>query len=166
MSALSNSTATKATAAQAQEPAGSPVGVSDWITVDQQRIDGFADITEDHQFLHVDVEAARAGPFGGTIAHGFLSLSLLSHMAETGRPPIEGATALVNYGFDRVRFLAPVAAGSRVRGRFTLVETTPRAAGQVLFQYRVEVEIEGGERPALMADWLVLALFDSKENAG
>jgi acyl dehydratase len=72
----------------------------------------------------------------------------------------------VNYGFDRVRFLAPVAAGSRVRARFTLAETTPRAAGQVLFQYRVEVEIEGGERPALMADWLVLALFDSKENAG
>ena len=155
-----------AKAIQAQASAGDPAGVSDWITVDQQRIDGFADITEDHQFLHVDVEAARRGPFGGTIAHGFLSLSLLSRMAETGRPPIEGATALVNYGFDRVRFLAPVAAGLRVRARFTLVETTPRAAGQVLFQYRVEVEIEGGERPALMADWLVLALFDSKENAG
>lgn len=162
MTAPLANTAAKATAAQAQEPAG----VSDWITVDQQRIDGFADITEDHQFLHVDIEAARSGPFGGTIAHGFLSLSLLSHMAETGRPPIEGATALVNYGFDRVRFLAPVAAGSRVRARFTLVEAAPRAAGQVLFQYRVEVEIEGGERPALMADWLVLALFDSKENAG
>jgi acyl dehydratase len=166
MSALSNDATKKVTVAQAQAPAGNTVGVSDWMTVDQQRIDGFADITEDHQFLHVDVEAARRGPFGGTIAHGFLSLSLLSRMAQTGRPPIEGATALVNYGFDRVRFLAPVAAGSRVRARFTRVETTPRAAGQILFQYRVEVEIEGGERPALMADWLVLALFDSKENAG
>jgi acyl dehydratase len=154
------------TAAQKQASAGSTVGVSDWITVDQQRIDGFADITEDHQFLHVDVEAARRGPFGGTIAHGFLSLSLFSRMAETGLPPIEGCSAVLNYGFDRVRFLAPVAAGSRVRARFILVKATPRAAGQVLFQYQVDVEIEGGERPALMADWLVLALFDSKENAG
>jgi len=143
---------------------GTLVGVSPWMLVDQKRIDGFADVTEDHQFLHVDPRAAAAGPFGGTIAHGFLSLSLLSRMAETALPPLGGVSASINYGFDRVRFLAPVPSGARVRGRFTLEKVTERPGGQILVQYKADVEIEGGSKPALSADWLVLMMFDSKEN--
>lgn len=143
---------------------GTVVGISPWMLVDQKRIDGFADVTEDHQFLHVDSRAAAAGPFGSTIAHGFLSLSLLSRMAETALPQLGGVSASVNYGFDRVRFLAPVPSGARVRGRFTLEKVTERPGGQVLVQYKADVEIEGGSKPALSADWLVLMMFDSKEN--
>ncbi|MDH7793939.1 MULTISPECIES: MaoC family dehydratase [unclassified Beijerinckia] len=140
------------------------VRVSPWLLIDQHRIDGFADVTEDHQFLHVDVEAAAKGPFGGTIAHGFLSLSLLSKMAKMA-VPMEGASAVLNYGFDRVRFLTPVPSGSRIRGHFTLSQVSPRAAGQILLQYKVEVEIEGVVKPALSADWLMLFLYDSNEMA-
>jgi len=143
---------------------GALIGVSPWLLVDQKRIDGFADVTEDHQFLHVDPRAAAAGPFGGTIAHGFLSLSLLSRMAETALPPLGGVAASINYGFDKVRFLAPVPSGARVRGRFTLEAVTERPGGQVLVHYKAEVEIEGASKPALSADWLVLMMLDSKEN--
>ena len=97
---------------------GQEIGVSRWITVDQARIDAFAEVTEDRQFIHIDPEAARATPFGGTIAHGFLTLSLLSAMTYDAVPPLEGVVMGVNYGFDRLRFLAPVLAGSQVRGRF------------------------------------------------
>lgn len=142
---------------------GTVIGVSPWLTVDQKRIDGFADVTEDHQFLHVDPRAAADGPFGGTIAHGFLSLSLLSRMAEAALPRVAGVAASINYGFDRVRFLAPVPSGARIRGRFSLEKVTSRNAGQVLFHYRADVEIEGADRPALSADWLVLRIFDTKE---
>lgn len=143
---------------------GSLIGVSPWILVDQKRIDGFADVTEDHQFLHVDPSAAAAGPFGGTIAHGFLSLSMLSRMAKMALPPLGGVAASINYGFDRVRFLAPVPSGASVRGRFTLEAVTKRPGGQLLVHYKVEVEIEGASKPALSADWQVLMMLDSKEN--
>ena len=135
---------------------GSEVGVSEWLEIDQARIDAFAEVTEDRQFIHVDPEAAAKTPFGGTIAHGFLSLSLLSRMAADAMPVPEGLKMGVNYGFDRVRFLAPVRAGKRVRGRFTLVGLEEKRPGQWQFQHRVDVEIEGEDKPALTADWIGL----------
>ncbi|SMC72412.1 MaoC family dehydratase [Rhizobium sp. RU36D] len=136
---------------------GQTVGTSDWMSVDQPRIDAFADVTEDRQFIHVDPEAARETPFGGTIAHGFLTLSLLSRMVETGLPVLERQTMSVNYGFDRLRFLAPVPSGARVRAHFGLEGITPRKGEQYLLHYQVNVEIEGSEKPALSANWLILS---------
>jgi acyl dehydratase len=135
---------------------GQEVGVSSWLTVDQARIDAFADATEDHQFIHVDREAAAAAGFGGTIAHGFLSLSLLSRMAAEAMFIPDGLKMAVNYGLDRVRFLAPVREGKRVRGRFTLDSIEEKAPGQWLMRHNVTVEIEGEEKPALTAVWLGL----------
>jgi acyl dehydratase len=135
---------------------GGEVGVSSWLTVDQARIDAFADATEDHQFIHVDPEAAAKGPFGATIAHGFLTLSLLSRMAAEGMLVPQGVKMAVNYGFDRVRFLAPVKSGKRVRGRFTLDSIEEKAPGQWLLRHTVTVQIEGEDKPALTAVWLGL----------
>ena len=135
---------------------GEEVGVSSWLTVDQSRIDAFADATEDHQFIHVDPAAAENAGFGGTIAHGFLSLSLLSRMAAEAILLPDGLKMAINYGFDRVRFLAPVKSGKRVRGRFTLDSVDEKAPGQVLLRHKVTVEIEGEEKPALTAQWLGL----------
>lgn len=135
---------------------GAEIGVSGWILVDQQAIDTFADVTGDHQFIHVDAEAAAKTPFGGTVAHGFLTLSLLSQMAEQVMLVPEGLKMGVNYGFDRVRFLAPVRSGSRVRGRFTLAAADQKRPGQWQFVHQVTVEIEGAEKPALTADWIGL----------
>lgn len=135
---------------------GSEIGVSDWITVDQDRIDRFAEATEDRQFIHVDPEAAKRTPFGGTIAHGFLSLSLLSRMAADVMLAPDTLKMGVNYGLDRVRFIAPVRSGSRVRGRFTLDSAEDKAPGQLLVRHTVTVEIEGGAKPALTAQWLGL----------
>ena len=120
---------------------GEEVGASGWLTIDQARIDQFADATEDRQFIHVDPQSAAQTPFGGTIAHGFLSLSLLSRMGAEAMQLPEGMTMAVNYGFDRVRFLAPVKSGSRVRGRFVLDSVEEKAAGQVLMRHTVTVEI-------------------------
>jgi acyl dehydratase len=133
---------------------GQEVGVSDWILVDQARIDAFADVTEDHQFIHVDADAAAKTPFGGTIAHGFLSLSLLSRMAADAMLRPETIKMGVNYGFEKVRFLAPVRSGKRVRGRFRLVSFEEKRAGQYQFVHNVAVEIEGEDKPALIADWI------------
>ena len=135
---------------------GQEVGVSSWLTVDQPRIDAFADATEDRQFIHVDPAAAVQTPFGGTIAHGFLSLSLLSRMAAEATLLPDGLKMAVNYGFDRVRFIAPVRSGKRVRGRFTLDSIDEKAPGQYLMRHKVTVEIEGEEKPALTAEWLGL----------
>ena len=135
---------------------GSEVGVSSWLTIDQARIEAFADATEDRQFIHVDPEAAANGPFGGTIAHGFLTLSLLSRMAAEATLVPDGLKMAVNYGFDRVRFLAPVRSAKRVRGRFTLDSVEEKAPGQWLLHHTVTVEIEGEEKPALIAQWLGL----------
>ena len=136
--------------------AGTEVGMSSWLTIDQARIDAFADATEDHQFIHVDPAAAARTPFGGTIAHGFLTLSLLSRMAAEGVLVPEGVKMAVNYGFDRVRFMAPIRSGKRVRGRFTLDSVEEKAPGQWLLRHLVTVEIEGEDKPALTAQWLGL----------
>jgi len=135
---------------------GEEVGVSDWILVDQARIDAFADATEDRQFIHVDPKAAAQTPFGGTVAHGFLTLSLLSAMAADAMLHPDSLKMAINYGLGRVRFVAPVRAGSRVRGRFRLDSVEEKAPGQVLMRHTVTVEIEGEDKPALTAEWLGL----------
>jgi acyl dehydratase len=135
---------------------GQEVGISSWLTVDQGRIDAFAHATEDRQFIHIDPAAAAQTPFGGTIAHGFLSLSLLSRMGAEAMLLPDGLKMAVNYGLDRVRFVAPVRSGTRVRGRFTLDSVEEKAPGQILFRHAVTVEIEGGDKPALTALWLGL----------
>lgn len=140
---------------------GREVGISPWRAVTQHMIDLFADATDDHQFIHCDPErAARETPFGGTIAHGFLSLSLLSAMAFETLPPLERSTMGVNHGFDQVRFLAPVKTGSRIRTRFVLAEVKARPSGWVQVTHDVTVEIEGSAKPALTARWLTLAFVD------
>ncbi|MEA3032401.1 MAG: hypothetical protein QOH86_417 [Sphingomonadales bacterium] len=133
---------------------GEEVGVSDWILIDQARIDAFAEVTEDRQFIHVDPDAAALTPFGGTVAHGFLTLSLLSRMAADAMLRPEAVKMGVNYGFDRVRFMAPVRSGKRVRGRFTLTAFEEKRPGQYQFVHNVTVEIEGEDKPALVADWI------------
>ncbi|MGE0179371.1 MAG: MaoC family dehydratase [Sphingomonas sp.] len=133
---------------------GREVGVSDWILIDQARIDAFADVTEDPQFIHIDPEAAAKTPFGGTIAHGFLSLSLLSRMAADAMLRPEAVKMGVNYGFEKVRFIAPVRSGRRVRGRFVLARFEEKRPGQLQFTHQVTVEIEGEDKPALIADWI------------
>ena len=135
---------------------GEEVGVSSWLTVDQPRIDAFAEATEDHQFIHVDPAAAAQTPFGGTIAHGFLSLSLLSRMGAEAMLIPDGLKMAINYGFDRIRFLAPVKSGKRVRGRFVLDSVEEKAPGQYLMRHGVTVEIEGETKPAFTAEWLGL----------
>ena len=137
---------------------GEEVGVSSWIDVGQPRIDAFADATEDRQFIHLDPDAAARTPFGGTIAHGFLSLSLLSRMGAEAMLLPDGLKMVVNYGLDRVRFLAPVRSGSRVRGRFVLDSVEEKAPGQILMRHNVTVEIKGEEKPALSAVWLGLVI--------
>ena len=133
---------------------GREVGVSRWFEVTQARIDAFADCTEDWQFIHVDPDKAAATPFGGTIAHGFLTLSLASAMSYDAVAPLEGVAMGVNYGFDKLRFLAPVPAGSRVRGRFKLLSAEDKGGGRWLLKHELTVEIEGGDKPALIAEWL------------
>jgi acyl dehydratase len=139
-----------------QSKIGQEVGVSSWLTIDQQRIDEFADATEDRQFIHTDPEAAAQTPFGGTIAHGFLSLSMLSRMAAEGMLVPDSIKMAVNYGLDRVRFIKPVRSGKRIRGRFRLDSVEEKAPGQLLLRHTVTVEIEGEEKPALTAEWLGL----------
>lgn len=133
---------------------GQETGVSDWILIDQARIDRFAEVTEDPQFIHVDPEAAAKTPFGGTVAHGFLTLSLLSRMAADAMLRPEGVKMGVNYGFERIRFIAPVRSGKRVRGRFRLDRLDEKRPGQWQFLHNVTVEIDGEEKPALTADWI------------
>jgi acyl dehydratase len=145
-----------ATLTEIKSRVGDEVGISSWILVDQPRIDAFAEATEDRQFIHVDPGAAAQTPFGGTIAHGFLSLSLLSRMGAEAILVPEGLRMAVNYGLDRVRFLAPVHSGRRVRGRFTLDSVEEKAAGQWLLRHSVTVEIEEEDKPALTALWLTL----------
>src|SRR6266853_1744730 len=143
-----------------QEMVGHEVGVSSWHLVDQSRINAFADVIEDHQFIHIDPERARRETaFGTTVAHGFLTMSLLSIMSYEVMPVIEGTTMGVNYGFDELRFLSPVRAGSRLRGRFVLAEAKLRKPKELQSRTNVTVEIEGEDRPALVADWIGLIYF-------
>ena len=145
-----------ATLDQIRSQIGTDIGTSGWITVDQLRIQAFADATEDHQFIHIDPAAAAHTPFGGTIAHGFLTLSLLSRMAADVMLSPGNLKMAVNYGFDRVRFIAPVRSGKRIRGQFTLDSLDDKAPGQLLMRHTVTVEIEGETKPALTAQWLGL----------
>ena len=138
---------------------GTALEPSEWLTIEQDRIDAFADCTGDHQWIHVDPEKAAAGPFGSTIAHGFLTLSLLSVFSYEALPKIDGATMGVNYGFDKLRFVSPVRAGSRVRGRFKLLSAEERGVGRWLIKHEVTVEIEGGDKPALIAEWLGMQML-------
>jgi len=138
---------------------GTEIGTSDWITVDQRRIDAFAEVTEDRQFIHVDPAAAAQTMFGGTVAHGFLTLSLLSRMAFDVMLVPDNVKMAVNYGFDNVRFLAPVPFGARVRGIFTLTNIEEKAPGKLLTHHNVMVDIDVTEKPALTADWLGLLIL-------
>jgi acyl dehydratase len=143
-----------------QAMVGREIGVSSWHLVDQKRIDVYADVIEDHQFIHVDPARAKVETaFGTTIAHGFLTMSLMSIMSYEVMPVIEGTTMGVNYGFDKLRFISPVRSGSRVRGRFTLAEAKLRKPKELQSLTHVTVEIEGEEKPALVADWIGLIYF-------
>ncbi len=133
---------------------GQPIGTSDWVVVGQDRIQAFADVTLDHEPIHIDDNAAHAAGFDGTIAHGFLSLSLLAPFYKTGYPKIEKRSYGLNYGLNRVRFLAPVLNGKRVRGHFKLIDMVEKAPNRYQLTSEVSVEIEGEEKPALVAEWL------------
>jgi acyl dehydratase len=136
-----------------QAKVGEAIGTSDWYLIDQQRIDRFADTTEDHQFIHVDPEAAKATPFGQTIAHGFLTVSMLAPMMENAveKPEVKMS---VNYGFNKLRFLSPVKSGKRIRGRFKLLELAEKRPGQWQQTVEATVEIEGEDKPAVLAEWI------------
>ncbi|KQV14043.1 Nodulation protein N [Rhizobium sp. Root1203] len=142
---------------------GTETGLSDWIVVDQTMIDAFAHATDDHQFIHVDPVRAAGSPFGGTIAHGFLTLSLLSTMNFNCLPRVREQTMGINYGFDTVRFVAPVKAGARIRGHFILAEARFRGAGMLMTTYDVSIEIENERKPALTAKWITIIQFDPKD---
>lgn len=134
---------------------GKTLGTSEWLLVDQEMINKFADATGDHQFIHIDVEKAKMTPFGGTIAHGFLTLSLFPVlMAKSDCPRVEGVKMGVNYGGNKVRFLAPVRSGKRVRGHFKLLELDEKRPGQWQQTLEFSVEIEGEDKPAVMAEWI------------
>ena len=136
---------------------GQELAVSDWLLVDQAKIDAFAACTGDHQWIHVDVERAGAGPFGGTIAHGFLTLSLLPALTSGGWSAGLGLEATLNYGLDRVRFLTPVRAGARVRNRLKLVSAEAKGVGRTLLGFENTMEIEGESKPAFVALSLAMA---------
>ncbi len=132
---------------------GKPLGTSGWFTIDQKRIDAFADVTEDWQYIHVDPVGAAETAFGTTIAHGFLTLSMLSAMVYE-MPAIEGLVMGVNYGFNKVRFLSPVPAGARIRAHFTVKSVDDSRPGEITTIMDVSVEIEGQDKPALIAEWI------------
>ena len=139
---------------------GRELGISSWIILDQDRIDRFAKLTEDEQFIHVDPErAVNETTFGGTIAHGFLTLSMLVKMASDAQPKIEGVNVLINYGFDKIRFIAPVRAGAKIRSRFVLNEITYRNENQILTKWDITVEIKDSDKPAIKANWLNLLII-------
>lgn len=129
---------------------------TEWFKIDQARIDAFADCTLDHQFIHVDPRAASQTPLGSTVAHGFLSLSLLSHFAEQLGVSIEGTHMAMNYGLDRVRFISPVKVNSRVRVVATVLDILEKSSGQYLVTLQMTMEIEGESKPALIAEWLIM----------
>lgn len=144
--------------AQMMDAIGTKFEPGEWITVDQERINTFADCTEDHQFIHVDEEAAKNTPFGGTIAHGFLTLSLLSKLVEGNGIVPENIVMGLNYGFDKVRFLAPVRAGKRVRANVEIADITQKDDNRFLIKQAISVEIEGEDTPALVAEWLTMVV--------
>jgi acyl dehydratase len=138
------------------EMVGQDLGHSDWFLIDQERVNAFADVTLDHQFIHVDPQAAAATPFGGPIVHGFLTLSLLVHLAGQVAVRPENMVMSINYGFDKIRFLAPVPVGSAIRAQLTVADVVERSPGRYLVTHDVTVEIQGSKKPALVAQWLSL----------
>ncbi|WP_226663219.1 MaoC family dehydratase [Microbulbifer aggregans] len=140
------------------ESSGKTLESTDWFTINQEQINLFAEVTHDHQFIHVDPERAAQTPFGSTIAHGFLSLSLLSHFAETFSMQVEGMVMAINYGFDKVRFISPVKVDSRIRAHARLLDVTEKNPGQFMLKTEVTVEIEGEAKPALVAEWLTMQM--------
>ncbi len=140
------------------ELVGQDLGVSDWFQIDQDRINQFADVTEDHQFIHVDPIRAADSPFNGTIVHGMLTLSMIVHLCDNFVPSVEGVRMVINYGFDRVRFAAPVKVDGRIRTAAKLIEAKERS-GQILVKVKVTIEIENESKPALVAEWLTMHLF-------
>ncbi|WGI22878.1 MaoC family dehydratase [Amylibacter sp. IMCC11727] len=140
---------------------GTETGLSEWVTIDQNRIDVFAEITDDPQWIHTDpVRAAAETPFGGTVAHGFLTLSMASKFAIETFDKFEGQTMGINYGFNKVRFLSPVCAGDRIRGRFKLNSVLQKSETQLLQEHGLTIEIEGKDTPALICQWLGMAVFE------
>ena len=139
---------------------GTETGLSDWVTIEQNRIDVFAEITEEPQWIHTDpVRAAAETPFGGTIAHGFLTLSMASKFSIETFTKFEGQTMGINYGFNKVRFLSPVCAGDRIRGRFVLQTVTQKSTKNLLQEHQLTIEIKGKDTPALVCNWLGMAVF-------
>ena len=139
---------------------GTETGISQWHTISQKQVDQFAETTGDFQFIHLDVERAKnETPFGGTIAHGYLTLSMLSMLgAQAGNVRLQGTRMTINYGLDKVRFLNPVRVGSRLRARFVLLSIEEKNPGQFLIKNRATVEIEGEDKPAMIAESLGLAI--------
>lgn len=142
---------------------GTELGVSKWMDVSQSRIDIFADATDDHQFIHVDPVRAAETPFGGTIAHGFLTLSMLSAMHSEAVPRLKETNFGINYGFNKIRFMAPVPVDSRIRGRFFLKEARLRGPGRMMTTYEVTIEIENVKKPAMTATWLTIIQFNPED---
>jgi len=146
---------------EAQAFVGQEVGITQWFEITQERVNQFAEATGDFQFIHIDRDRALAeSPFGGTIAHGFLTLSLLSLLASrTGTIKIKDSTVAINYGLDKVRFLNPVNVGKRIRARFELLSAAQKSPNSVLLKHRATVEIEGESKPAMIAEWLSMAVI-------
>jgi acyl dehydratase len=139
-----------------KESIGAELGTSDWLLIDQQRINDFADCTGDHQFIHVDPEKAKQTPFGGTIAHGFLSLSLITQFSESVGCGFENMVMGINYGFDKVRFLAPIRVNSRIRAHVRLLDVQEKKPDHFLIRKEISLEIEDETTPALIAEWLIM----------
>jgi len=138
---------------------GEELGVSPWVEITQEGVNTFAELTRDPQFIHIDPEKAAKTPFGGTIAHGFFTLSMLSYFLQEGAGvTVEGTSMGINYGFDKLRFLAPVRVSKRIRGRIRLLSAEEAKPNQFRLKYEVTVEIEGEDKPALIAEWLTMAV--------
>ena len=144
---------------QLGEYVGKEVGVTDWLEVDQDRINKFADATGDHQYIHIDAERAAETPFGTTIAHGFLTLSLLSMLgSKNGGMKLENSVMGINYGLDKVRFINPVKVDAKIRARFQLISAEEKKPKHYLMKHNVTIEIDGEEKPALIAEWLGMSV--------
>ena len=139
---------------------GKEVGISEWLLVDQERINQFADATGDHQYIHVDSDRAAQTPFGTTIAHGFLTMSLMVLMGYEGSTKLENSVMGINYGFDKLRFINPVKVNSKIRGRFQLISAEEKKPNQWLLKHNITVEIAGEEKPALVAEWLGMTMVE------
>ncbi len=155
-----NAARPKTSLAEIEASVGKEVGVSKWFTIDQALITAFGKLTQDEYFIHMDpARAAKETPFGGSIAHGFLTLSRMSAMAYDALPEVAGRTMGMNYGFDKIRFLSPVPAGSKVRGHFVVSAVEKKSPQQVVVRYAISVEIEGKPKPAIAAEWLTVSFF-------